>query len=292
MNAATRLGAYGLLLALVLGGGAALGATVGPDPGDSEDSGDEVHGGHPDGDAEPSALPGLAVSDAGYTLEAESTVLQAGTNAFRFRITDDDGAAVTRFDVEHDKELHLIVVSRDLDRYAHLHPERDGSGWWSIDIPELAPGAHRVFADFTPTDGPSLTLGVDVIVPGSYVPPARPQAATSDAVDGFEVELHDHLEPGGASSVTVRVRDGDGPAELEPYLGADGHLVALREGDLAYLHVHPEDGGGRGEVPFALEVPSAGRYRLFFDFQVGGVVRTASFTVDVGHGDPHRDAEG
>jgi hypothetical protein len=45
--------------------------------------------------------------------------------------------------------------------------------------------------------------------------------------------------------------------------------------------VHPHGEGGPGEVRFALEVPSAGRYRLFFDFQVDGVVRTADFTVEV-----------
>ena len=67
--------------------------------------------------------------------------------------------------------------------------------------------------------------------------------------------------------------------DLEPYLGAYGHLVALREGDLAYLHVHPEDGDAGPEVPFAVEVPSAGGYRLFFDFQHDGVVRTAELAV-------------
>jgi hypothetical protein len=58
--------------------------------------------------------------------------------------------------------------------------------------------------------------------------------------------------------------------------------VAIRDGDLAYLHVHPD--GKRptgGEVGFAVHVPSAGRYRLFFDFRVDGVVHTASFTLDV-----------
>ena len=31
------------------------------------------------------------------------------------------------------------------------------------------------------------------------------------------------------------------PITPDPYLGARGHLVALREGDLAYLHVHAEE---------------------------------------------------
>ena len=66
----------------------------------------------------------------------------------------------------------------------------------------------------------------------------------------------------------------------EPYLGAAGHLVVIREGDLGYLHVHPLDGEA-GPVRFAAEFPTPGTYRLFFDFSSGGTVRTASFTVDV-----------
>ncbi|MGE4428975.1 MAG: hypothetical protein AB7G37_21180, partial [Solirubrobacteraceae bacterium] len=68
---------------------------------------------------------------------------------------------------------------------------------------------------------------------------------------------------------------------LQPYLGARGHLVALRDGDLAYLHVHPDEHAGVGEIPFTAEFPSVGRYRLYLQFQTGGQVRTAPMTVEV-----------
>ena len=72
---------------------------------------------------------------------------------------------------------------------------------------------------------------------------------------------------------------------MQPYLRANGHLVALRDGDLAYLHVHPRADSTPGSVVgFDAEVPSAGTYRVFFDFQVGGVVRTADFTVTTAGG--------
>ena len=96
------------------------------------------------------------------------------------------------------------------------------------------------------------------------------------------------LVPGESSPLTLTVtRRGEPVTDLQPYLGAYGHLVALREGDLAYLHVHPEepDGPAAGpEIPFLAEVPSVGRYRLFLDFRHDGVVRTAAFTLEaVGH---------
>ena len=59
--------------------------------------------------------------------------------------------------------------------------------------------------------------------------------------------------------------------DIEPYLGARGHLVALREGDLAFLHVHPESEASEGsDIRFAVEYPSEGRYRLFLQFKLDG----------------------
>jgi hypothetical protein len=77
--------------------------------------------------------------------------------------------------------------------------------------------------------------------------------------------------------------------DIEPYLGARGHLVALREGDLAYLHVHPESKATQGsDIRFGVEYPSRGRYRLFVQFKLDGKVHTAAFTREVGEvGDGH-----
>ena len=89
----------------------------------------------------------------------------------------------------------------------------------------------------------------------------------------------------GGPTVT---KDGVPVTDLQPYLAAYGHLVALRAGDLAYLHVHPAGAPGDGVTPagpgitFYATAPSAGDYRLFLDFRHAGVVRTAEFTVHAG----------
>ena len=69
----------------------------------------------------------------------------------------------------------------------------------------------------------------------------------------------------------------------EPYLGAGGHLVALRDGDLAFLHVHPTEGGDEHDdaIRFATTFPTAGKYRLFLQFQHEGRVQTVAFTQEV-----------
>ena len=67
------------------------------------------------------------------------------------------------------------------------------------------------------------------------------------------------------------------PVQVQPYLGANGHLVALREGDLAFLHVHPMEGTTEFESTF----PTVGHYRLFLQFKHAGRVHTAAFTQEV-----------
>jgi hypothetical protein len=219
---------------------------------------------------------GLQVSESGYTLDLPATGLAPGRTTLRFAITGPDGAPVTAYDEEHEKDLHLIAVRRDFSGYQHVHPTMAADGTWTTDL-ELTPGSWRVCAEFAPTGGPALTLGTDLDVPGRYAPADHPGHRATDTVDGYTVDLVGDLDDG---AVAVRVsRDGEPVTDLEPYLGAYGHLVALREGDLAYLHVHPEDGDAGPEVPSAVEVPSSAGYRLFFDFQHDGVVRTAELAV-------------
>ncbi len=80
--------------------------------------------------------------------------------------------------------------------------------------------------------------------------------------------------------IEFEVRQDGGVAHLDPYLGALGHLVALRNGDLAYLHVHPEETDPEdGVVRFAVRFPTAGRYRLFLQAKPNGELITTSFDV-------------
>lgn len=286
---AAKLGAYAVLLAVALGGGAVAGATIGPEPSKSMDGMEGMEDGRAgptatDGPSAVEQMPaGLAVSQDGYTLDLRTPVLDPERpGELAFTIAGPDGRPVTDYDVEHDKELHLVVVGRDLAGYAHVHPARDDDGAWSVAAPPLMPGSYRVFADFTPAGGDGLTLGADLVVPGDLQPVALPAPSETSTVDDFELSFAGDLVAGTESELTVEVtRNGRAVTDLQPYLGALGHLVAIRSGDLAYLHVHPldeADGAGGPSVRFAVEVPTSGTYRLFFDFSHGDDVRTAATT--------------
>ena len=199
----------------------------------------------------------------------------------RFVIVGPDHRPVTDFDVAHEKELHFVVVSRDLATFAHVHPARDAAGTWRVTAPALPAGSYRVYADFVPAGGPGTTLAADLAVPGDYRTAPRPSPSHVASVDGYDVRLDGELVAGEESAVTVTVtRDGAPVTDLDPYLGALGHLVAIRDGDLAYLHVHPLDeldGAGGPRIRFAVDVPTGGTYGLYVDFAHGGAVHSAGF---------------
>ncbi|WP_344215819.1 hypothetical protein [Kribbella sancticallisti] len=226
------------------------------------------------------------ISEQGYTLDLAASALPAGpATELRFHIRGADGKPVTQYQKSHDKDLHLIAVRRDLTGFQHLHPVLAADGTWSVPL-ALTAGQWRVFADFVPAGGEGLTLGADLAVAGSYTPQPLPEQVATAQVDGYTVTLNGTLEPGASSQLTLSVsRDGEPVTDLQPYLGAYGHLVALRDGDLAYLHVHPAGEPGDGatkpgpDITFHTTTPSAGSYRLFLDFQHQGKVRTAAFTV-------------
>jgi hypothetical protein len=244
---------------------------------------------HPHGAAASadSRVGGLAVSSGGYTFALASTTMTAGTpTPFRFRIDGPDRRPVTAFAVAGDKLMHLIVVRRDLTGYQHLHPTMSGDGTWHVELALPAPGIWRLYADFLTVTAAgaqmALTLGADLTVAGEYAPVPVPAAARQSTVDGYTVRYEGTPHVGATQPLVFRVFKAGTPVpDLERYLGAYGHLVALREGDLAYIHVHPEDRLFRGAAKLWLSAPSKGRYRMFFEFQVGGTVYIAPYTVVV-----------
>lgn len=305
MNTPLKITAFAVALAATFGAAYGVGDVVVP-IGTSTDSAAHAeheggntpnkegeHGEHTEsGQSTPPG--GLQIAESGYSLDLETPRIPAAKKSeLRFSIRDSAGRKVTAFTREHDKELHLILASRDLGTFRHLHPTRSPDGTWSTKADLPAAGTYRLFTDFTPAakGAEGLTLGTDLAVSGSFSPAPLPAPAKVAKVDGYTVSLDGRLRPGAASELKLKVaKNGRPVTDLDPYLGAYGHLVALRSGDLAYLHVHPNGSPGDGKtkpgptISFTATAPSAGTYRLFLDFQHQGKVRTASFTVDADRG--------
>lgn len=247
--------------------------------GHSEQTGHSEHGGGAPG--------GLQITQDGYTLDLDTEIVRPGEFDFTFRILGPDQRAVTDFDEIHDKKLHLIVARRELTGFWHVHPELAADGTWSVRLNLPDAGAYRVFTDIAPSAfGRTITLGADLAVAGAYEPQPVPQPTRLVAVDDYDVALAGELAPGEGRLLTLTVRrNGEPVTDLQPYLAAFGHLVVLRAGDLAYVHVHPNGAPGDGvtapgpDITFHTVVPGPGTYRLFLDFKHGDAVHTAAFTL-------------
>jgi hypothetical protein len=279
MSTGARLAAFGAFLAVVFGVATVAGGAVSP----------ARHGiASCDVERPMHAMAGpmgVASELNGYRLvPTGTTTFPAGqSRAFRFRILDGRGKPVRHLCDEHGARLHLIVVRRDLSDYHHLHPRLEADGTWTIALDPGEPGAYRAFADFNTKDR-SAVLGTDLFAPGRFSPRPLPAPDPVQRVGRYTVRMGgERAKPGGTTQLHFSVwRDGREVGDLQPYLGARGHLVALRQGDLAYLHVHPEEGPEPGAgITFGAEFPSAGRYRMFLQFRHAGRVHTAAFTEQV-----------
>lgn len=227
---------------------------------------------------------GLAIADQGY-------VLLLATNRFptrelaelRFNIFTVDRVPVTEFAGAEDQQMNLVVVRRDLTEYQQLRATMKPDGTWTASVRFDKPGSYRVFATFRPgTATEPVTLGVDLAVPGLVESAAVPQPSPLSRVDEeYTVMLDGDVIAGGVSRLYLSVLRGDEPVtDLQSYLGTNGHLVILREGDLGYLEVNPLPSPRTGPtLAFDAGVPTPGFYRVFLDFQHIGEVRTAEFTV-------------
>ncbi|KKF03424.1 heavy-metal-associated domain-containing protein [Mycolicibacterium obuense] len=317
MNAAGRLTAFGAGLAVAFTAAYVTAAAVVPDtaatsPQTQTSDAAADHSAPPTEQASPvdpfADPPGLSLAEDGYVLSpVRSPSAPNDRGTMSFTIVDPGGTPLLDYATVHDKQLHLIVVRSDGQHFAHVHPRLDAAtGTWSTPWTWNAAGTYRVFADFQPAGAGSakLTLTRTVQVAGAFVPAVASATRTVDEIAGYTVKLDGALTAGVSHELTATVtRDGRPVTTLQPYLGAYGHLVALREGDLAYLHVHPEGAepvpGGTGgpAVSFAATAPTAGRYLLYLDFKVQDTVHTASFVVDAAPGgtnepapEPSRDA--
>lgn len=228
---------------------------------------------------------GTHASWAGYTLVPAST---NSATSFAFHITGPDGKAVTSFEPDQTKLMHLYLIRTDLSGYQHLHPTMAPDGTWTAEPAAAAPGAYRAYTTFTTPDAMgkpiAFVLSVPFIVPGPATTVPLPAVAAATTVDGYTLTLTGQPMTGMAHQLALHVsRNGQPVTDLQPYLGTYAHLSAFHAGDLAFAHLHPSgavngDHGGP-DLNFEAEFSASGTWRIYVQFQTGGTLHTAAFTV-------------
>ena len=240
-------------------------------------------------------------------------------------------AAAPGLEKVHEKTLHLLVISADLESFAHLHPEPVSSSRFALRHTFTRPGRYRLYADFTPAGGAQTIARFEVVVETDRPPagplgepdprvPSRaptlgastsgtresrnPDARTAER-DGLRVTLETDPAPRAGRDLTLRFRvtnQGQPALDLEPYLGAWGHVVIVSRDGEDFIHAHPKDEesatadpwkhshAGAGPPPAVIEAAAGfrrpGTYKLWFQTQRGGHPLTFPFVLQVAPGAP------
>ena len=231
-----------------------------------------------------------ASTHGAYELEATQIPRPGGkgTKALQIQIRHPETAeAVTAFSEIHERTLHLFIIGRDLSYFPHVHPDRKDSGF---ELPvDLDPGVYVLVADFAPSAGAPQLVQRVIVTPESVVSPFASADVTPDLtdkiVDGVRISLTADARAQRATALRFTLRDhasGAPPTDLEPYLGAAGHLLIVNSDITVAIHAHPEGSATAGpEVMFSPIFPSPGVYKLWVQFQRKGRVLTAPFAIAV-----------
>ena len=195
-------------------------------------------------------------------------------------------AAPVPLAVVHEKKIHLIIVRKDLSRFYHEHPEYTAAGNYRAAFTFGQGGDYVLFQDYTPA-GSGHQLGRQAVaVQGpKYTPVRFGKDVMQWQKDGYQATLafDKALTVGQLLAMQITLTKGGQPVtDLENYLGALGHVVVVSEDTEHYLHVHPNDQADHGpRIGFNTSFEQAGRYRVFLQFNHGGQIHTADFTINV-----------
>ncbi|HLF62188.1 MAG TPA: heavy metal-binding domain-containing protein [Saprospiraceae bacterium] len=208
--------------------------------------------------------------------------------AFTPKIKSNEAAQVP-LDEVHEKKLHIIIVSKDLAWYDHIHPDFQTDGSYAIDETFPAGGEYIIFADYQPSGAGNQVERIVLDVSGA---PASVQSFTTESLttqtDGYTVRLipsAGKFLTNNMNHLGVAVTDKGKPVtNFENIMGAKGHLVIISGDGKMYLHVHPDEVEGKLDLHTQFDQP--GIYRAFFQFQTNGMLHTSYFTINVMEGKP------
>lgn len=219
-----------------------------------------------------------------------------------FTIRDFFGKAVPTLQIEHTKPMHLMVVSRDLAEFDHIHPEPAPGSVFTVTHTFAHGGNYRLYADYTPVGAAGRIEAFDANVSG----PVRnavalaPTATWSETVDGIKMVMTTDkpLRTGEDIGFKMTLCDASTGApvhNLKPYLGAWAHIAIVSGDTQDFVHVHPIDEPGQiaatyrsGPTPAVIRTQTGfrrpGPYKMWVQVQQGTHVITVPFIYRVAAG--------
>jgi hypothetical protein len=210
---------------------------------------------------------------------------------------------------DHGHDMHLFLVRMpELDRLAHLHPERRDHTL-TQHLPSLPAGHYKLYADIVLRSGFPLTGTADVDLPELQCGAPSGDDTVWSSADSAHViwDRPARLRADVALPLAFHVEPGDG---LEPYMGMVAHAEVIKTDGSVFAHLHPNGSvampaleladtstgapsmamamagmpgmaamSPKFTIPFGF--PQPGDYRVFVQIKRNGAIETASFEAHV-----------
>jgi hypothetical protein len=231
-----------------------------------------------------------------WSIRARSAVRAGARRDLDIAVTEQStGARVREFERVHEHPLHLFVVSEDFHHFQHVHPRLAENGRRSATWQPPTGGRYWFYGDFLPQGGSPQMLQRTIVIGRSGRPATAPHSSLAAAPDvcaaaagGLTGRLTiPSLRAGDEHRVVIDLKEAASNAsvaDLQPYLGAWGHLFVVHEQHDEALHAHPDSTDTRAGGPtiaFDVLFPRAGTYYLWSQFQRRGTILTLPFVVQV-----------
>jgi hypothetical protein len=233
-----------------------------------------------------------------YTVEVRPTggSLQARVKqTLHFQLRDPSGFKVESLLIVHEKPLHLLMVSQDLSWFAHEHPIPGPMGSFELPFAFPAGGRYVLYHDFTPDSSGMQVVPVQLDVEGPEPPPVPlvVDQVPTKRINGCEVTLsHTPLTPDTECTLSFTItRHGKPVMDLEPFLGAAGHLIVISQDLGVFVHSHPLAMSSGPVLEFKARFTRTGLYKAWGQFRHHGQVLTVPFVVEVAEESPSPSTE-
>jgi hypothetical protein len=205
-------------------------------------------------------------------------------------IKDQKNKPIKKFETVSTKKMHLVVVSKDLSYFAHIHPAFMGNGRFEITTTFPAGGDYKLIAEMTPVGASDYSIENDwVSVKGSLTKstPITPDKNLTKVINGIKINISFDGKPKAKKNIEMTYSLFDAKSNkpinnLKPYLGTVGHAVAIDKDVKQFMHIHPMYPKGKGPyVVFMTYFPTKGIYKVWGQFNVNGHILTVPFVIKV-----------
>jgi len=198
------------------------------------------------------------------TLQAPQTMLPGVPVQLVYTLRHAGGNGLfTDVAISHEEPMHLIVVSRDLQQFQHIHPQpTNRPGQYAVTLTFPMAGTYYLYNQFARLSGADVLLS-NVLTVGAPSGPAQLSVDRTPKVSGavrVALEGADALQSGRPQTLTFRLEDaqtGEPLANLQPYLGAAAHVAILSQDAQTFVHTHGQQAAAMAGAPAANPV---GRY--------------------------------